>query len=166
MSDKSKKIFLALSIVVPFLIYCVYYYSNMIKNAPFRFTDFESVDIRYGFPDSMLNHFNSKTADYEYLTKDGQLIKDTLRLRNDDLLYLHRKAQELGFWNVQDDMTTSAADKKDLARVPRYTLTFKYKEKTKSVTMDADYAGNPKMFEAARTTVDEVMRMLASAKTR
>lgn len=32
--------------------------------------------------------------------------------------------------------------------------------------MDADYPGNPKMVEAARTTVDEVLRMLASAKAK
>ncbi|WP_245153205.1 hypothetical protein [Sphingobacterium sp. CZ-2] len=166
MSDRSKKIFLALSIIVPFMLYCVFYYSNMIKNAPFRFTDFESLELTYGFPDSMLNYYNSKTHQYNYLTKEGQLVKDTLTLKKDELLYLHRKAQEFGFWNVDNDMITPEEGRKQGQRVARYKLTFTYKEKSKTVTMDADYPGNPKMVEAARTTVDEVLRMLASAKAK
>ncbi len=166
MSEKTKRIFLGLCIIVPFLIYCVYYYSAMIKNAPFRFSDFESLEVSYGFPDSMLNHYDSKTKAYSYLTKEGELIHDTLKMRDDDLLYLHRKAQELGFWNVADDMTVPDADRQAGKRVPRYKLTFTYKEKSKTVIMDPDYTGNPKMLEAARTTVDEVLRMMASVKAR
>ena len=166
MSERSKRIFLAICIILPFFIYCAYYYSAMIKNAPFRFTDFESISMTYGFPDSMLNHYDSKTHEYQFLTKDGQLIKDSLTLRKDDLLYLHRKAQELGFWNVDDDMTTPETQRKEGEKIPRYELTFKYKEKSKTVILDPDYPGPVKMVEAARTTVDEVLRMIASAKAR
>jgi len=166
MSERSKRIFLAICIILPFLIYCVYYYSAMIKNAPFRFTDFESISLTYGFPDSMLNHYDSKTHEYQYLTKDGHLIKDSLTLRNDDLLYLHRKAQELGFWNVDEDMTTPQMQRKADEKIARYQLTFNYKEKSKTVTLDTDHPGPVKMVEAARTTVDEVLRMIASAKSR
>ncbi|MGH2623446.1 MAG: hypothetical protein ACRDE7_07260, partial [Sphingobacterium sp.] len=142
------------------------YYSAMIKNAPFRFTDFESISMTYGFPDSMLNHYNSKTHEYQYLTKDGQLINDSLTLRKDDLLYLHRKAQELGFWNVDDNMTTPENQRKEGEKIPRYELTFNYKEKSKTVILDTNFPGPVKMVEAARTTVDEVLRMIASAKAR
>src|SRR5690606_4313582 len=130
------------------------------------FSDFESIEITYGYPDSMLNFYNSKSHEYNYLTKDSQLIKDTLKLRKDDLLYLHRKAQELGFWNLPAEMTVDLALRKPNERKPRYRLTYTYKEKSKTVTFDPDFSGPTKMIEAARTTIDEVTRMLAVAKSR
>jgi len=45
-------------------------------------------------------------------------------------------------------------------------LTFNYKEKSKSVTLDADYEGVQKMKDAAKTTIDEVLNMIATAKAR
>ena len=166
MNKTSKKIFLAICIIVPFIIYCFVYYSSMIKNAPFRFTDFEYLEITYGTPNEMLNTYNSKTQHYQYLTNDNVLIKDTLKLRDDDLLYLHRKAMEIGFWNVDDDMTTVREDSTQGANVPRYVLKYVYKEKTKEVVLDADYAGTEKMKAAAKSTIDAVMTMLATAKAR
>jgi hypothetical protein len=166
MSDRTKKIFLGLCIIVPFLIYCVYYYSAMVKNAPYRYADFDSIELTYGYPDSMLNYYNSKRREYNYLTKENKLVKDTLKLRDNDLLYLHRKAQELGFWNLPNDMTVDLASRKPGERKPRYKLTYKYKEKSKTVSFDPDFSGPTKMVEAARTTIDEVTRMLATAKAR
>lgn len=166
MSDKSKRIFLAICIIVPFIIYCAVYYSSMIKNAPYRFSDFESIEITYGTPSEMLNTYNSKTGEYQYLTKDNQLIKDTVRMRKDDLLYLHRKAQEIGFWNVDDDMTNSNRDSLLNQEVPRYILKYTYKDKAKEVTLDADFNGPDKMKDAAKSTVDAVMTMIAEVKAR
>lgn len=138
----------------------------MVKNAPYRYSDFESIEITYGFPDSMLNHFDSQTLEYNYLTKDGELIKDSLKLRDDDLLYLHRKAQELGFWNLPDDMTVDLTQRDPDERLPRYRLAYHYKEKTKTVVLDPDFPGPTKMVEAGRSTIDEVLKMLASANAR
>jgi len=166
MSNKAKSIFLGLCIIGSFLIYCVYYYSNMLKNAPFRFSDFESIEITYGTPDEMLNNYNTKTQEFQYLTKEDSLIRTTLKMRDDDLLYLHRKAQELGFWNVDDDMTTARQDAEDGQDVPRYILKYTYKEKSKEVTLDADYPGNPKMKDAAKSTIDAVLTMIAEVQAR
>lgn len=166
MSDKTKRIFLAICIIVPFVVYCVVYYSSMIKNAPFRFSDFESIELTYGTTDSLLNSFDSKSGDYQYLTNDNKLVKDTLKMRDDDLLYLHRKAQELGFWNVDDDMTTKRDAANPGSSIPRYILKFTYKDKSKEVVLDADYEGNPKMKDAAKSTIDHVMTMLAEVKAR
>lgn len=166
MSDKSKRIFLAICIIVPFIIYCVVYYSSMIKNAPFRFADFESIEITYGTPNEMVNTFNSKTGDYQYLTVDNELVKDTIKMRKDDLLYLHRKAQELGFWNVDNDMINSGRDSLASQEVPRYILKYTYKDKSKEVILDADFVGPDKMKAAAKSTVDAVMTMIAEVKAR
>lgn len=166
MSEKSKKIFLAICIIVPFIVYCIVYYSSMIKNAPFRFADFEAIELTYGTPSEMVNTYNSKTGAYQYLTKDNKLVKDTVRLRKDDLLYLHRKAQELGFWNVDNNMMNEKRDSLVSQEVPRFILRYSYKEKSKEVILDADYAGTEKMKSAAKSTIDAVMTMLAEAKAR
>jgi len=138
----------------------------MVKNAPYRFSDFESLVIRYGEPDHMINEYNSKTSHYQYLDKNDALITDTLKLRKDDLLYLHRKAMELGFWNLDDDMTTPRADSTTGKDVPRFYVEYNYKDKSKKVTLDADYSGNPKMKDAAKTVVDEILKMIAEAQAR
>ncbi|WP_312339053.1 hypothetical protein [Sphingobacterium sp.] len=167
MTIKSKKIFLGLCIIVPFLMYCVYYYSNMIKNAPFRFADFESIEFKYGEPNHMVNEYNSKTRIYKYLDKKDSLITDTVKFTKDDLLYLHRKAMELGFWNLDTDMTGPEWQQDSTnSKVPRFYLEFNYKDKSKHVTLDADFAGNPRMHDAAKSMIDEINRMLATAQAR
>lgn len=166
MSKRTKTIFLTLCIVGSFLIYCVFYYSNMVKNAPYRFSDFESITIQYGLRDSMLNSYNTATQDYQYLNTENQVVKKKLKLNNDDLLYLHRKAMEMGFWNVDDDMTTPRTDSAQGKEIPRYVLEFKYKDKGKRVTLDADYEGPQKMKDAAKTTIEKVLDAINVANAR
>ncbi len=157
MSKRTKTIFLGLCIIGSFFIYCVFYYSNMLKNAPYRFSDFESINIQYGLRDSMLNSYNTATQDYQYLNKSNELVKEKLKLSDDDLLFLHRKAMEMGFWNVDNDMTTPREDSTAGLKVPRYILTYSYKDKSKEVVLDADYPGNQKMKDAAKTTIEKVL---------
>src|SRR5690606_19928206 len=164
MSDRSKKIFLAICIIFPFLLYCFYYYSQMFKNAPFRFADFESIVLKYGDGDNLINQFNSKTGVYQFVNVRDSVIVDTVRLRKDDLQYLHGKATQLGFWNLPDDMTSGAPDMTE--PVARFYLQFNYKEKSKEVTLDADFDGNTKMRDVARTMVDEAMRIVNDARIR
>ena len=164
MSDRTKKIFLAICIVFPFLLYCFYYYSQMFKNAPFRFADFESIVLKYGAGDELVNQFDSKTGHYQFLNVRDSLIVDTVRLRKDDVQYLHGKATQLGFWNLPDDMTSGAPD--DEQPVARFYLRYNYKEKSKEVTLDTDFDGNTKMRDVAKTMVDEVMRVITDARRR
>ncbi len=165
MSERSKKIFLYICIIVPFLGYCVFYYSNMIKNAPFRFADFQSIEFAYGSPGNMENTYNSATSDYQYLNKRDSLIKKTLRLNKDDLLYLHRKAMEFGFWNFPDTMVvTQQTDSAD--RNTQFFLKFTYKEKSKEMTFDSGFVGDPKLYDAAKSMVGEVQRVLNDAEDR
>ena len=164
MSDKAKKIFLAICIFVPFLIYCIVYYSQMIKDAPFRFSDFESVVFKYGEDGDLVNQYDSKTGHYQYLNKKDSLIETTLRLSQDDLLYIHRKAVDLGFWNLPDEMLSedTLASKNAL----HFYLELNYKEKSKSLLLDTKFDGNEKMFGAAKSVIEEVQRVLNDAEDR
>lgn len=164
MSERSKKIFLGICIIVPFMVYCGYYYSIMFKNAPYRYSDFQNIELVYGEGSDLVNKYDSKTGEFNYFNTQDSLILDTVKLRNDDLLYLHRKAVELGFWNLPDDMTNPAREEN--SEVPRFILTYNYKEKSKQVIFDADFEGNPKMIDAARSVIDEVRRVISDAKGR
>lgn len=165
MNERSKKIFLYVCIVVPFLGYCIFYYSNMIKNAPFRFADFESIEFNYGAKANMINKFDSKTGKYQYANKRDSLIQMSLKLRKDDLLYLHRKATEYGFWNFPDEMTSTGIADTAKSNV-RFFLKFNYKEKSKQMLFDTDFKGDPKLYDAAKTMVAEVQRVLNDAEDR
>lgn len=165
MSDRAKKIFLAICIITPFILYTVYYYSIMVKNAPYRFADFESITLNYGLGDSLINRFNSKTGDYQFLNTRDSLIKTNVKLKKDDLLYLHRKAAELGFWNFPEEITADD-DTQRSVNAPHYYLEFKYKEKSKHILFDAEYTEDPKLRDAAKQLITEVSNMISEARER
>ncbi|MBC7743672.1 MAG: hypothetical protein H7096_01060 [Flavobacterium sp.] len=165
MSDRSKKIFLAICIITPLLLYCVYYYSIMIKNAPYRFSDFESITYKYGLGDSLVNQYNSKTGSYQYVNSNDSLVKTNVKLRKDDLLYLHRKASENGFWNFPEVLENSTSTKQNV-RSPHYYIEFKYKDKTKHVLYDAAYSDNVKLGDAAKQLAKEISSMINDAQDR
>ena len=163
MSDRAKKIFLSICIITPFLIYCVYYYSVMVKNAPYRFSDFESITFKYGLGDKLVNQFNSKTGDYQYVNERDSLIKTNVKLRKDDLLYLHRKAAESGFWDFPNVLENKSASNQKV-NSPHYYIEFKYKDKTKHVLYDAAYSENQKLGDAAKQLTKEINSMINDAQ--
>lgn len=165
MSERGKKIFLAICIITPFLLYCVYYYSIMVKNAPYRFSDFESITFKYGLGDSLINQYNSKTGDYQYVDSRDSLIKVKVRLRKDDLLYLHRKAAELGFWNFPDEISGEDMPGRSL-NSPHYYIEYKYKDKTKHILYDAQNSENPKLNDAAKSLITEISNMINDTRDR
>lgn len=165
MSERGKKIFLAISIIAPFFLYCVYYYSIMVKNAPYRFSDFESITFNYGLGDSLNNTFNSETGAYQYVNSRDSLVKTTVRLRKDDLLYLHRKAAELGFWNFPAKFSTEGY-KNPSANPPQYIIEFKYKEKTKRVLYNAQNTEDPKLDDAAKSLITEISNRINDTNDR
>ena len=159
---KSKKTFLILSIIVPFLLYCFYYYGMMLKNAPYKFSEFQSMQFEFGYKDSLLNKYDSKTGNYQYINRKDSVVKMKMRLTNDDLLYLHRKAADLGYWDFPANETVEGSK----SRAPRYIITFNYKRKTKRVVFDADYTGPEKLVDANQRLIKEIQSRLGDAEQR
>jgi hypothetical protein len=167
MSNKFKKIFLALSIIVPFLFYCVYYYGMVLKDAPYKFAEFESIQYRYGPGDSLVNKFDSKTGAYQYVNSKDSLVKLTLHLTQAELLYLHRKAADLGFWDFPENEmmekdTVDRAGNKPL----HYYIAFNYKRKSKKVMYDKAYNGPEKLIDANGRLIVEIQKVLDEAEAR
>ena len=137
----------------------------MIKNAPYKFAEFDSIVFNYGTGNTLANKYNSKTMNYEYLNSSDSLIKGSLKLNKDDLLYLHRKAADLGFWDFPSKMLGDTTIRIK-ANVPRYIIEFKYKRKTKIVVFDANFEGPPSLKDAAERLVKEIQSKLIEAEKR
>jgi hypothetical protein len=161
MSDRFKKIFLGLSISLPFLLYCVYYYSVMVKNAPYKFAEFENITLKAGLGDQYDKTFSSKTMQYQYVNQRDSVIKMKVKISKDDLLYLHRKASELGFWNWPTEMIGDKTGKS-----ARYFIEFDYQRKSKSITIDAAYNANDKLKDAALELVKTVDKAIEDTADR
>jgi hypothetical protein len=164
MSDRAKKIFLLLAIVVPFLFYCLYYYGRMFKNAPYKFTEFKSFVFKYGDGDSLVNQYNSLTGDYQYLNNRDSLIKTNLLLTKNDLLYLHRKAADIGFWDFPSVELNSDTTKFKGHKPPHYYIEFNYQRKSKKVLFDASFDGDVRLKDANVQMIKEIMHVLADAQ--
>jgi hypothetical protein len=162
MNTRSKKIFLLMSIVVPFLLYCVYYYGMMIKNAPYKFSEFQSIRFEYGYGDTLNNIYDSKTGEYQFVNRKDSIVKIKMKLSKDDLLYLHRKAADLGFW----DFPANELNPDVKGRVPRYVIQFNYLRKTKKVMYDASYNGADKLKDANDRLIIEIKKILNDAEAR
>jgi hypothetical protein len=134
----------------------------MLKNAPYKFSEFESMSVQYGERDSLVNKYDSKTGDYQYLNRADSLVKKKLRLTKDDLLYLHRKAADLGFWDFPVDETgdTVKAGRKPL----RYIIEFKYQRKSKRVVFDENFNGDTRLIDANQGLIKEITQVLNRAE--
>jgi len=166
MSSKSKKIFLILSIVVPFLFYCIYYYGMILKDAPFKFKEFKSFSIQYGTGDSLLNKYNSATGEYQYLNKHDSLVKMHMLLTNSDKLVLHQKAADLGFWDFPSDERNNDTSHLHGAKPPRYIIQYNYLHTHKKVIFDANYIGPQKLVDANLQMIKEIQAVLNGAEAR
>lgn len=139
------------------IIYCYIYYKPIIQNAPFRKADFVSMQYQWGVKDTLENQYNTKDGHYQYVNNHDSLVKKTVFLKSDDILYIHSKANELGLWNFPD--TIGVKSTKSIP-VPRYDLQFNYKEKSKHVVVYGDFNGNPKLLDAAmqmRKVIEETI---------
>ncbi len=165
MTDRGKKIFLAICIAVPFVVYCVYYYGVMIKNAPYKFAEMESISLQYGLGDDLVNQFDSKSGVYQYVNDKDSVVKTQVKLSKDDLLYLHRKAVDLGFWNFPEDMRVKEG-KPGFGVAPRYVLQYTYQRKVKRIDFELNFDGDPKLRDAAKSLIDLVSETINDAEDR
>lgn len=159
MSNRARKIFILVTVIIPFLIYCVVYYTPMLKNAPFKSAEFVSLNYKWGVGRTLDNSYNSATGEYQYLNAKDSLVKTNVKLRKDDIIYLHRKATEIGFWNFPDLIANNAADTIS-PKILRYELEFKYKRVTKKVVYLSDYSETPKLRDLAvqmKTLVEQTI---------
>ncbi len=155
MSSRGKKIFLALTVIVPFLIYSIVYYAPMIRNAPFKEKDFVSLEYKWGTGENLVNSYNSITGEFKYLNKNDSLISSNMKLDARDVKYLDSMADVQGFWNLPNVVADNEDDLKDPKKL-RYFMKFNYKGKSKEVTYFPSFRGNDKMKSAVGKMQKEI----------
>ena len=127
----------------------------MIKNAPFKFVELENITIKAGTGGQFDKTFSSKTGEYQYVNNQDSLVKQKVTLSKDDLLYLHRKAVDLGFWNMSKEMIGDTSGKS-----PRYFIEYDYQRKSKIVEIDAAYNGDLKVKDAALELIKTINKTI------
>lgn len=160
MNPRSKKIFLALTIIIPFGIYCAVYYGRMIRNAPYNFSEFRSLTFKFGMGEDLVNQYTSADSTYRYLNREDSLVVTKVALTRAELQEIHRRAIDLGMW----DFPETIGDRSSPA--PHYYLALNYKRKTKVLLLDEAFAGDEKLRLAAKTMIDLVDQMLNDAEER
>jgi len=155
MSSRGKKIFLILSVVVPFLIYSIIYYAPIIRNAAFQEKYFVSLEYKWGTGKQLENSYNSATGEFKYLDKNDSLITRNIKLSASDVKYLDSIADVQGFWNLPSIVANSEEDLNN-PRQLRYIIKFNYQKKSKEVTYLPSFNGNEKMKGAASTMQKEI----------
>ncbi|MFD0764989.1 hypothetical protein ACFQZI_08985 [Mucilaginibacter lutimaris] len=134
----------------------------MIKNAPYKFSEFQSLRFEYGYGDTLNNTYDSKTGEYQFINRRDSLVKINLKLSKDELLYLHRKAADLGFW----DFPANELNPDVKGRVPRFVIQFNYLRKSKKVMYDASFNGNEKLKDANERLIKEIQKIITEVEAR
>ncbi len=165
MTSRGKKIFLACSIIVPFLIYSLVYYMPIIRNAPFKAKDFVSFEYKWGVGKQLANSYNSATGEYRYVNEADSLFIKKVILNTKDFKYLDSNADEQGFWNLPNIVANNQADVNN-PNILRYYMKFNYQKKTKKVTFLANFDGNVRMKKAASAMQKIIEQLINDAEER
>ena len=86
-------------------------------------------------------------------------------LPKSDLLYLHRKAADLGFWDFPANETGDSA-KIEGQKPVRYYIEFNYQRKSKKVMFDQSFNGDSRLKDANNNLIQEIIKVLADAEDR
>jgi hypothetical protein len=141
------------------------YYKMMFRDAPYSFTDLQSFVFKYGVKDSLLNQYDSATGECQYLNRSDSLIKSHFSLTTSDLLYLHHKAVEAGFWDFPPKELNTDADANG-GNPTEYLIQFNYRGKSKTVLFSANYNGPQPIVEANQLLITEIQQVLKEAQER
>lgn len=116
------------------MLYCGYYYYDMIRRAPYNFEKFEYLVVKFGKADNMVNVLDTRSNTFQYVdNRTDSLIKLEIKLSSEDLQAIHRKLYESTFFIFDEKMLTNNP------AATRYYIEAAYAKKTKTVIWDNDY---------------------------
>jgi len=161
-------VFIVLLIVVFIFIRgpIVGYYQAVFKEAPYDFSELKSIVFKYGEGDSLVNQYDSGSGEYQYLNRKDSLIKTHLYLTTNDLLYLHHKATELGYWDFPSNERTSDTLSTNGIKPVVFLIEFNYRHNSKKVYFSSKYNGSQKLVEANQQLITEIQNVLRTAEER
>src|SRR3546814_11257597 len=85
MSPRFKKIYLFVMVVVPFLLYSGSYYREMIRKAPFKFEEFQTISVDFNAPAGRQTHIDIALGTVTVILPEKANMHSTVRLTNSEL---------------------------------------------------------------------------------
>lgn len=162
LSQLKKNISFIATVVVIIIISIAGYFVINKQKGPFSASELVSVAYKWGLGDSLVNTYNSATGDYQYLDNRDSLITKKLRLRANNIIFLHSKANELDLWTLPNVIANKNADLKT-DQTLRYEIIFNYETKVKKIVFLTNYDEDMGVLDRAnqlqktiKTTIDEV----------
>ncbi len=163
MKTQLKKNFSLIAAIAVILITAVVgYYVIGLKKAPYPVATFESFSLRWGTGGKLENSYSSATGDYSYLNNSDSIIKTNVKLRANEIIFIHNKINELGFWKLQGQIGAH----KSSSKAPYYELQFNYKERSKKIMVYSDFEESPQLLDSAMQIMTMVQRVIDEAEGR
>jgi hypothetical protein len=114
------------------------YYLINLKKGPYPASDLLSISYKWGVGDTLVNSYDSATGNYQYLDNRDSLIQTKLKLKANNFIFLHSKANEAELWKLPD-IIANPNENHQSSQVLRYEIIFKYTEKSKKIIFMTDY---------------------------
>ena len=160
--ELKKNISLIATLAVIVIMAVTGYYIISLKKSPYPVANFESFTYKWGVANVLENSYSSVNGDYHYLDNRDSLIKTQVKLSVNDIIYIHNKINELGFWNLPNSIGKRSSNAKALV----YELQFKYKEKSKKLTIYSDFAENLLLLDSAMKIKNVLQKAIDEAEGR
>jgi len=156
-----RRLFVVLSIIVPFLAYCGYYYGMMVQNAPYRSDQFVYIEFKEFVHGHLREQLDTRAGKFTYYTKADSLTTKKVRFDHAALKELHFVMMDILFWNVR---TISGDSTGRSSGAEPYLYYFKtvYERKTKVVWYQPHYYQDQKLDERMMQLVRTVRSMAIS----
>ena len=159
--DLKKSISLITTVILVVVILVVGYYFINLNKGPYKSSDFIAVNYKWGVGDTLANSYDSATGNYQYLDSRDSLIRTNVKLRSNNIIFMHSKANELNLWQLPNVIANPNANLKS-DQVLRYEFVFTYEKQVKKIVYLTDYNENQTVALAAdelqkvvKQTIDE-----------
>lgn len=136
-----------------------YYFINLNKG-PYAASDLKSISYQWGVGDTLTNSYHSVTGEYQYLDRRDAVIKSKIKLRTNDLIFIHSKANEAGLWTLPSVIANPGANLKSKT-VLRYEIVFNYAQRTKKIIYMTDYLQDQSIvaaFSKIQNAIEQVIK--------
>ncbi|SFG78789.1 hypothetical protein [Pedobacter insulae] len=155
-----------LSLVATFAIIVsaviVSYYFISLKKAPYTVASFKSFTFKWGTSSNLENAYLSSDGSYHYLNNRDSLIETRVKLRTNDIIFIHNKINELGLW----ELPNIVGKPNSKGNSPVYELQFNYEQKSKKITIYSDFDQDPQLLDSAMRIVELIQQTINEAETR
>lgn len=161
----SKQILYLKLAAVAFIVVVGGYYVSKLRSGGKRAAAFVSLNYQWGMGDTLQNSYNSKTGEYIFLDQSDREIRESFKLRTNNVIFLHSKINQEDLLNVPDTIANAGANLKD-PKVLRYEFEFVYDDTVKNIIYLTNYDKDPLIAAKASTLQKTVQQVISEAEER